>query len=144
MSSARFAKGDESTIDYFKIPENANASDEAVKIKIPTLPDAWTNLNSKNPVKVEKPKPTDEFKPGDVVQVGGLGEVSAMSDHEPITRSQSELLTFFESSNDPSDPVKLEDFSSKDKSTLTYIFGGVVAWWLITGVLSSKEDKKEH
>lgn len=76
------------------------------------------------------------------MQVAGSGNiVSKMSDTEPIQKSQSELLSFFESSNDPKG-IELEEFSSKDKAVLTYLVSGVVAWWLL-GSFFSKDEKEE-
>lgn len=141
-TSRASAKDDSSSIDYFKFPDAVHVPQDSPKIKIPSLPDSWASLDSKNPVKFGKPKPTDEFKTGDVVHVAGSGNiVSKMSDTEPITKSQSELSNFFESSSNPKDS-ELEELSSHDKTILTYLFGGVAAWWIIGGLFTKKEEEK--
>lgn len=131
------AKGDSSTIDFFKFPDANYIVDEEPKIKIPSLPDSWTTLNTLKPSNsAGSSSINSEFKPGEILHVSGQATASKMADVD--------IMSFFTSgsSSKPED-IKLDDLSSKDKSTLLAIFGGVAAWWIIGDLFSSKtEDER--
>ncbi|VVT46296.1 uncharacterized protein SAPINGB_P001143 [Magnusiomyces paraingens] len=147
-SMVRMAKDDNSTIDFFKFPDmTVSTSLPSSHINIPSLPDSWTTLNSLKPVTVGggSTKPTAEFKAGDISHVSGQATASQMSDTEPLTRGQNDLLSFFESSEAGKDTVqelKLEELGEKDRFTLTVIASGVVAYWLVAELLFNDEAAK--
>lgn len=173
FSTARplFAKGDNSTIDYFKFPGTQYSPEENdAQIKIPSMPDSWTTLNSRNPAPTEEDgidKIDAEFKPNIISHVSGQATASIMSDSEPLTKGQkdakgtlpnkseknnkkdddtssSAAAEFFKSFSS-SESYELKDWESpQQKQTLLFIVAGVVAWWVLGDAVSSYSDKKKE
>ncbi|KAF5105837.1 hypothetical protein DV453_004436 [Geotrichum candidum] len=144
------AKGDSSTIDFYKLPpSNYVPADAGPSIKIPILPDSY-NLSSRQDTAANNSGPTAEFDEPLVSEVTETGKVSAMADADVLATTKAggpskEIPTEEHEDHAQEEPVKLEQLSENDKTTLWSIFGVITAWWLVGSFFdgkNKKEDKK--
>lgn len=146
------AKGDSSTIDYYKLP-NANyiPVDNLPEVKIPILPDNYnTSIHDGVSSKLAEiqNKPTAKFNEPLISEVSDQGTTSIMADADILGTIKAggptkEIPTEFETNTETHDDSdKLVQFSENDKVTLWSIFGVVVAWWTIGNFLEKRSEKK--
>jgi hypothetical protein len=144
------AKGDDSTIDFYKLPpSNYVPVDAGPSIKIPILPDSY-NLSSRENTVSATSSPTSEFNKPRVSEVTETGKVSAMTDADILATTKAggpskEIPTEEHAEPAYEESVKLEQLSENDKTTLWSIFGVITAWWLVGSFFdgsNKKEDKK--
>ncbi|KAF5101315.1 hypothetical protein D0Z03_000622 [Geotrichum reessii] len=142
------AKGDESTIDFYKLPpSNYVPVNPGPSIKIPILPDNYsTSGRAPEPV---KSKLTSKFNEPLVSEVTDQGTVSSMTDADILATTKAGGPTkaipteeSFESAYEE-EPIKLEQLSENDKTTLWSIFGVVTAWWLIGSIFDGSSKNKD-
>lgn len=133
-SSHASAKGDDSTIDFYKLPHaNYVPTEVGPSIKIPILPDNY-NI-SVFEAKVNKNHLTSEFNKPMISHVSAQDTASNMSDADILaTTSAGGSL--------PGNSDHLEKLSSKDQSVLLTIAALIAAWFVVGNAIESRSDKE--
>lgn len=139
LSARTLAKGDDSTIDFYKLPpSNYVPTEVGPSIKIPILPD---NYNATvNEVKPTKGKYTAEFNKPLLEYVSAHGTASNMTDADILATTGAGGPS--EGASLPESPDQLEKLSDKDASVLMIIAGLIAGWWILGNAIEKRSANK--
>lgn len=136
LTARRMAKGDDSTIDFYKLPHaNYVPREVGPSVKIPILPDNYGTSPVLNEHSAGKAKLTAEFEKPLLSHVSEQGTASSMADADILATTDAAGRT--EGGKLPSHPDAFEELSQKDRSTLLVILGLVAGWWTLGNLVET-------
>lgn len=139
VSSPAGAKGDDSTIDFYKLPHaNYVPTEVGPSVKIPVLPDNYAA--SVTETKVNKNHLTSEFNKPMISHVSAQDTASNMSDADILATTGAGGP--YSGGSLPGNSDQLEKLSSKDQSVLLTIAALIVAWFVVGNAIESSSDKE--
>lgn len=129
------AKNDSSSIDYFRLPDDAFAIPPANELptRMVVPPDADYKAVEHAPRRVE-PRIPDESGTAKIHDISGSKVISTITENDGDPKTHSDEDGEPESSG----------ISSRDKTILWGLVAGVAAWWTAGSLLSSRKHKNKE
>lgn len=137
LSARVMAKGDDSTIDFYKLPpSNYVPTEVGPAPKIPILPDNYGT--SVFEFKAIKNKLTSEFNKPLISHVSDQNTATIMADADILATTGAGGRS--EGGSLPGSPDQLEKLSDKDASVLMAIAGIIAGWWLLGNAIEKRSS----
>lgn len=148
-SAKRSAKGDDSTIDFYRFPFENISNLSPPSFKIPILPDAFSKIAPAVDTSYKTTAPEDGsagFKSGTLAGITGdsiKNDVLVLGndDGEHVGEQISQTL-FNGHSESTWGSGRSDDLSSRDKTILSSFAAAVAGWWML-GSLGNKKKKQK-
>lgn len=133
------AKGDKSTIDFYKFPkENFKQEKPDTSFKIPVPPDTSAPVRAVES-QYSTPAPDGGAASSNLSGTDKAAKVHVIGD-SPVRTLNDDAVANHQGGSSEEEPFN-EDLTSRDKSMLTAFAGAIAGWWLL-GSIGKKEKSR--